>query len=225
MSSYSRTVQWAVWGMLLAVMAVIVAAFLRSQLTGPAQPLPVYSEVAPFQLTDQFGETVSSADLRGHVWVADVIFTRCPGPCAQMTARLREIQDALPARSPVKLVSLTTDPEFDTPAVLKQYAERAGAKPSRWHFLTGTKHEIYEAAVNGLKLTSLEKPPPDRASDFDLFIHSTIFVLVDQHGRIRGTFNMLGEPEDLADARELAAHARETKTRLLQAIHQLLREK
>jgi len=139
---------------------------------------------------------VSLAELRGHVWVADIIFTRCPGPCAKMTSRMKELQQALAADGNTKLVSLTTDPEFDTPAVLKTYGERFGADPARWTFLTGTKTQIAKLAIDSLKLTAIEKKPEDREASNDLFIHSTIFVLVDKQARLRAVFESTGDDID-----------------------------
>ena len=71
---------------------------------------------------------------------------------------------------------------------MKSYAAKFGAEPHRWFFLTGSKAQIVHLAVNGLKLTAVEKEPGQRATPEDLFIHSTIFVLVDKHGRVRGSF-------------------------------------
>ena len=111
-----------------------------------------------------------------------------------MSAHMREIQDALPAGSPVKLVSFTTDPDFDTPAVLKKYAARFGARDGQWIFLTGGKAALRHATVEGLKLGVVDKPPGERDNADDLFIHSQKLVLIDQSGRIRGYFD--GETAD-----------------------------
>src|SRR5208283_2534015 len=100
---------------------------------------------------------VTLATLRGHVWVADIIFTRCGGPCPRMTRQMKDLQEALPANSQARLVTLTTDADFDTPAVLKAYGERFGADFNRWLFLTGTKPGIANLAIDSLKLTAIEK--------------------------------------------------------------------
>jgi cytochrome oxidase Cu insertion factor (SCO1/SenC/PrrC family) len=168
-------------------------AALKAQQTALGKPLAVYGQVADFTLTNQNARAVSLADLRGRVWVADIVFTRCPGPCLKMTRQMKELEQALPLGSPVRLVTLTTDPDFDTPAVLKTYAERFAADPGRWQFLTGTKKQIARLAIDSLKLTALEKKPEERESPQDLFVHSTIFVVVDKHGRLRGVFETTGE--------------------------------
>jgi protein SCO1/2 len=151
--------------------------------------LPVFGRVTGFALTNQDSRPVAFPDLTGSVWIADIIFTRCPGPCVRMTQLLRTIQDALPPASPVRLVSLTADPAHDTPAVLKTYAERFGADPQRWQFLTGTKAELYRLALQDL-LLAVEEGPPGQTNDLEnLFIHSTKFVLVDAQGALRGVYD------------------------------------
>ena len=103
-----------------------MAAFIWRQLTF-VPPLPVYGTMSDFTLTNQNGLTVTLADLRGQVWIADAIFTRCPGQCLIMSAHMKEIQNGLPSGLPIRLVSFTTDADFDQPPVLKKYAERFGA--------------------------------------------------------------------------------------------------
>jgi protein SCO1/2 len=102
----------------------------------------------------------------------------------------------LPPESQARLVTLTTDPDFDTPPVLKAYAERFGADPATWMFLTGTKREIGRLAIDSLKLTAVEKQPAERESPQDLFVHSTIFVVADPQARLRGVFETTGEGID-----------------------------
>ena len=79
------------------------------------------------------------ADLTNRVWVADIIFTRCAGSCPVMSKQMKSLQDALPPASRAKLVTLTTDPDFDTPPVLKKYGERYGADFNRWTFSPARK--------------------------------------------------------------------------------------
>ncbi|MCU0787923.1 MAG: SCO family protein [Verrucomicrobia bacterium] len=169
--------------------------------------LPVIGSVADFSLTNQAGAVVSLADLKGRPWVADIIFTRCAGPCPEMTRKMKELQDALPEGSPTGLITLTTDADYDTPAVLAEYAARYGADPQRWMFLTGDKVAIANLAIDSLKLTALEKPPEERTDPNDLFVHSTIFVLVDSQGRLRGAFESVGDDVSWPDARKAILNA------------------
>ncbi len=190
MSNPDRQTPKPAWPLLIGLMLVVLtllAAFLFAGLRArqaPSQAPPVYGQIADFMLTNQNGRVVSLGDLRGRVWVADIIFTRCAGPCPKMTRQMKELQDALPPESEARLVTLTTDPDFDTPPVLKAYAERFGADPSRWMFLTGAKPEIARLAIDSLKLTTVEKKPAERESPQDLFVHSTIFVVADKQARI-----------------------------------------
>lgn len=184
-----RVLQWIVWGFLGAVVAGVFFAFVWTRWIRPAPKMPIVGEAGPFALTNQFGRPFGSDNLKGSVWLADVIFTRCPGPCAKMTAQMLRIQSQLPADGCVQFVSLTADPEFDTPEVLKDYAARFGAAAANWHFLTGPKKELYEFAVNDLKFTVIDNESESPKSLEDRFLHSTQFVLVDQRGRIRGYFD------------------------------------
>ena len=111
------------------------------------QPLPVIGAVAGFTLTNQDGNVTTLADLTNRVWVADIIFTRCAGPCPVITGHMKSLEDALPKTSGARLVTLTTDPDYDTPPIMKKYGERFGADFNRWTFLTGNKNEI--AALAG----------------------------------------------------------------------------
>jgi cytochrome oxidase Cu insertion factor (SCO1/SenC/PrrC family) len=197
--------------------STLLLALLIMQLkprTSLDHPLPVIGPIADFTLTNQTGRAVSLADLRGRVWVADIIFTRCPGPCLKMTKQMKELQEALPPASQAKLVTLTTDPDFDTPTVLRAYAERFRADTNRWMFLTGTKPAIGKLAIDSLKLTAIEKKPEERESPRDLFVHSTIFVIADKQGRLRGVFETTGEGID----------PQKVKTEILAAVSQLERE-
>jgi protein SCO1/2 len=195
----SRNLQVVVWGGLAAVIVGIAVAFVRSKNPAPetSAPLPpVIGQVADFALTNQNNLPVTLANLRGQVWVADIIFTRCPGPCARMTRQLRELQIALPATSRAQLVSLTTDAEFDTPPVLQKYATRFEANSANWQFLTGDPRAVATLAIDSLKLTALEKPAAERTSPEDLFVHSTIFVVVDKQAQLRGVFETGGDGVD-----------------------------
>jgi cytochrome oxidase Cu insertion factor (SCO1/SenC/PrrC family) len=163
-------------------------------------PLPALGTVADFSLTNQEGQATSLAALTNHVWVADIIFTRCAGPCPRITGQMRSVETLLPQDSRARLVTLTTDPDFDSPSVLKRYGERFGADFNRWMFLTGTKAQIAGLAGDSLKLSAVPVKPEDRLNDADLFIHTTIFVLVDKHAQLRGVFETGGDGVDWTNA-------------------------
>jgi protein SCO1/2 len=153
-----------------------------------APRLEKYAPAPNFQLTAQDGSTVTKADLKGKVWVANFIFTRCGGPCPLMTSRMAEVNQALGNKAKdVELISITVDPENDTPEVLKEYGERAGATPDKWKFLTGPKDQIEEVVQKGF-LQALSREPSGTP------IHATRFVLVDRDGWMRG-FQDGNDPE------------------------------
>jgi protein SCO1/2 len=217
MDETSERLSRTIWVGIGLVIVLLCISFVLSRVKPRAPkppPLPVISQVADFTLTNQAGHQVTLADLRGKVWIADIIFTRCAGPCPRMTQQMQSLQSALAKDSNVKLVSLTTDPVFDTPDVLNKYAEHYSADAGRWSFLTGNSEQIANLAVDGLKLTSVEIKPEERKNPADLFIHSTIFVLVDKQARLRATFQTGGEDVDWEKVRPA----------LLAAVHQLERE-
>jgi protein SCO1 len=223
MNASPKSLQRMVWGSMAITIVAIVVAFVisrqrNSKETGssPAanqlqagKSLPVLFQVPDFSLTNQNGKIVSATDLRGKVWLADIIFTSCAGPCPEMTRRMADLQASIVETASFKLVTLTTHPEVDTPAVLAAYGRRFQADAERWHFLTGSKKQIVDLAIGGLKFTSIEKEPAQQENPNDLFIHSTLFVLVDKQGRARGLF----ENEDP-----------EMKPKVLWAVAQLLGE-
>ena len=219
MNKPGQKIEWLVWGGLVVVIAVIAGAFVWSKLGRADRPLPVIGQIPDFNLTNQNNEPVTPASLRGQVWVADIIFTRCPGPCTKMTREMAKLQAALPAGQPVRLVTFTSDPDYDTPAKLKEYAGKFGADTNRWWFLTGKKQEIRSLAVNDFKFVVVEKTPEQREIPEDLFIHSTWFVLVDKQGRLRGWTDREGQLHakfDLDDP--------DVQAQMLAAIKQLLKE-
>lgn len=209
--SKPQRLDWLAWGGLGLAIGVVLGAFLHSRLAAPAlsppRTLPVLSTVTGFALTNQFGHGVTASSLLGRPWLANVIFTRCPGPCLRLTRNLAELQSRLAPAEDVALVTLTADPVFDTPEVLGRYAARFGADSNRWQFLTGPQVPLYDLATRQLLLAVAENPDPANAPPDELFIHSTRLVLVDGLGRVRATYD--GEspeaiPGALSDLRALA---------------------
>jgi protein SCO1 len=175
----------------LSVAGMLSLAELKNQ-----SALPVIGQIADFTLTNQDNQVTTLATLTNHVWVADIIFTRCAGPCPRMTGQMKSVEDLLSKDNNARLVTLTTDPDHDTPEILKRYGEHFNADFSRWTFLTGTKSEIAGLAAGSLKLGSTPVLPADQKDAADLFIHTTIFVVVDKHARLRGVFETGGEDVD-----------------------------
>jgi cytochrome oxidase Cu insertion factor (SCO1/SenC/PrrC family) len=145
--------------------------------------VPAYGSVPSFQLTNQDGQPFGSADLANKIWIADFIFTSCPGPCPMISSRMSELQKPL-EKTDVHLVSFTVDPDKDTPEVLRNYAGRLHAQTGRWDFLTGNRSAIYELSQKGFKLGVA-----DGSDEMGMPVHSTRVVLVDRHGQIRGYYD------------------------------------
>jgi protein SCO1 len=216
MSNPSQQLPRALWLGVALLVGFLGLAYLLSLAEFKQQRnLPVIGEVAGFTLTNQDGKITTLADLTNHVWVADIIFTRCAGPCPIITRHMKSLADALPKTSDARLVTLTTDPDFDTPAMMKRYGERFGADFSRWMFLTGTKPQIAALGSGSLKLSAVPVPPADQTDAVDLFIHTTIFVAVDKHARLRGIFETMGEGIDWTNG---------VQPRIIAAVRQLERE-
>jgi cytochrome oxidase Cu insertion factor (SCO1/SenC/PrrC family) len=120
------------------------------------------------------------------VWVASFVFTRCTGPCPAVTASVARLQKELNDQPDVRLVTFTVDPDRDTPDELKKYADRYGADPKRWLFLTGKEDEIHKLATDGFKLLAAKKADPKPGDEFD---HSTKLAVVDRRGVVRAVFD------------------------------------
>lgn len=147
-----------------------------------SKSIPDYSAVPDFNLTERSHRQVTRKELEGQIWVADFIFTHCAGICPAMSEKMRVLQDRLPKE--IRLVSFSVDPYNDTPEVLTEYANRYGADPERWLFLTGDADAIQKLSVGGFKLAL----DPSSGTENEPITHSSRFVLVDQAGHIRGYY-------------------------------------
>jgi cytochrome oxidase Cu insertion factor (SCO1/SenC/PrrC family) len=166
---------------LLVIAAGAIAALWKAQRDKPN--LESFFLVPPFSLTNQDGKPFTNASVTGKVWVANYVFTRCAGPCPTMTAEMASLAHDI-NQPDVRFVSFSVDPEYDTPAVLKDYASRFGADHSRWSFVTGEKSQIFRLAERGMKITAAP------AGENNVIIHSEKFVLVDREGWIRGYYDL-----------------------------------
>jgi len=163
----------------VAMIALVVTALVfQSRRT----PLPVLHSLSPFLLTNQLGAAVTPESLRGQVVIANVVFSRCPTQCHQLSQQMSRIQAV--TGEDVRLISLTADPVFDSPAVLHKYGERYGSDPSRWWFLTGPKSEVYRVAEKDLLFSVMDTGEANPKLE-DRFIHSGNYVLIDRQGRLR----------------------------------------
>ena len=149
--------------------------------------------VADFSLTDQDGNTVTRDDLLGKPWAVGFVFTRCAGQCLNLTAGLKDMQDQL-KDTDVRLVSLSVDPKFDTPEVLKNYATNFGADPEKWLHLTGDQDEIYQLIQKSFLMPVQEETGENRKPGFEV-LHSPNLLHVNARGQVVGKFNGLVEEE------------------------------
>lgn len=158
----------------------------RAILTPLPPPLPVYSTLPEFLLTDQFGEPRGAGDLRGRVWVAGFVFTRCPTTCPILTATMLDVQRrAKHLGNAFRLVSISVDPAHDTPEVLAEYARVRQVRQQSWFFLTGDPAAIRQLVGKDFKLALGDAP----ADSPETILHSTHLVLVDQKLGIRGYYD------------------------------------
>jgi protein SCO1 len=168
-------------GLLLAVLAALGFAGF-SALRHSAPPLDDFGSVGDFSLTERSGRTVSRSDLGGRVWVASFVFTRCTGPCPQVTGTVARLQKDFGGESDVCFVTFTVDPERDDPDELKKYADHFSADPQQWLFLTGPEKEIDRLLTEQFHVGVGR----DKGAEVT---HSTKLALVDKYGHIRGYFD------------------------------------
>ena len=174
------------WNLTLILIPLVTAALLFALWQYEVarlgtRAMPSFGIVPPFQLIDQNNQPFGSAQLLGKIWIADFIYTTCPGPCPMISSRMSEMQKPL-EKTDVQLVSFSVDPEKDTPEVLRSYAEKLHARDERWKFLTGERATIYNLSQNGFKLAATND-----ASGIPL--HSSRLILVDRSGAIRGYYD------------------------------------
>ncbi len=144
----------------------------------------VYHTIAPFSFIDQDSAIITNETFRDKIYVADFFFTTCRTICPIMKTQMLRVYEATSEMPDVLLLSHTIDPEYDTVALLHDFADRLGVESKRWHFVTGVKDSIYKIAQTSYFATAMEdKTEPDG------FIHSGAFLLIDKKQRIRGKYD------------------------------------
>lgn len=190
---------------LIFIVGITVAYFLNQPREKPLKiynPVDVESEmvekdlarkgyghtIQEFSFTDQTGKTYGSKDLKGKIYVAEYFFTTCGTICPRMNQEMMRVQKAYHENDQFKILSFTVDPETDSVAQMKNYAEGHGADSKQWHFLTGDKSELYKLARRSFFVLK----PAEAVNQGDVgsdFIHTNYFVLVDTQKRIRGYYD------------------------------------
>jgi len=150
----------------------------------------VYHTIAPFQFVDQDSTVVTNATFKDQIYVTDFFFTSCRTICPIMKTQMLRVYQATAEMPDVKILSHTIDPEYDTVALLHDFAKRLGVTDNRWRFVTGVKDSIYKIAQTSYFATAMEDK-----SEPDGFIHSGAFLLIDKKQRIRGKYDGTKEEE------------------------------
>jgi len=143
--------------------------------------------IPDFSLVERSGKKITLADLRGKVWIADFIYTQCTDTCSLQTADMAKLQERWINQSALRLVSISVDPEHDTPNILTRFAARFHADGQRWLFLTGNKNQIARLVEDGFHLPASAAVSRERATP--IVLHSPRFILIDRDGRIHGSYD------------------------------------
>ncbi|NBX16900.1 MAG: SCO family protein [Proteobacteria bacterium] len=182
-----------------AVVSMIVITIVTPLTRRVPQPPPVVSALPEFTLTGPDGKPFGSRELAGRTYIASFLFTRCQSVCPMITQHLVGLQARiLHDKIPLTLVSITVDPENDTPSVLKAFAEKSGASGSVWTFLTGSRTSVTEIVEKGF---TVGMGAPTVTNGLMDVAHSQKLILVDSRGRIRGFYDASGEGVDEIYAR------------------------
>ncbi len=169
-------IQLIIFAVALICGGLLFALFQKEQ-NIPAPP--VISQAQDFELIDSTNHPFGSAQLKGKIWIAQFFFTTCSGICPITTGKMAMIYRSYNLNKKVAFVSITVNPDNDTPEVLTKYSQKYHADTKQWHFLTGPIQKIEEISVKNFKIGNVEEP----------VFHSGYFVLVDALGRIRGYYN------------------------------------
>ena len=153
-----------------------VGSFVKGS---PGPPLPVLGRVQGFNLRDATGQEFNSGQLHGKVWIASFFFTTCSGICPTLSKRMASLSRTFEQVQDVALVSITVNPEQDSPEILARYAEQFKGDRKNWYFLTGSRETITKLAAETFKLGDVKEP----------VFHSALFPLVDSKGFIRGYYD------------------------------------
>lgn len=191
------------WFWLIAIALFGVLLTTRVILARRMAQLPMLVELPAYSLTNEQGEKFGATNLRGKAYVANFVFTSCPVICPKLTKRMVQVQDRTKdLGDALRLVTITVDPENDTPEVLRAYSQKYGADPARWVFLTGPLTEIEPVVVKGFKMMMAKKEATPGLFEI---VHGERLVLVDGKGFVRGFYEANDEGVDklVSDARGL----------------------
>ena len=187
-------------------LAIPMGALLFRQTA--SRDLPMLGDLPSFSLVSEDGKPFRKDDLLGRVWIADFVFTSCSDACPRLQGKMKKLQDRLVPMEQggnISLLSISVDPERDTPQKLKEYGEIFGARPGLWRSLTGDQQEVERTVVRGFH-TAMARVPRENVDPhltaFEI-MHGERLVLVDRMGRIRGYYDADDRDRLLRDARSL----------------------
>lgn len=166
---------------LLSTLLIFVATGCGDQ----ASKLPKYDKVPPFRMTDANNRQFTEQDLNGKVWIVDFIYTNCPAECPRMSSQMHKLENRTGGEPDLGLLSISVDPDRDTPDVLRQFAERYGAPNERWRFVTGDNASVHLLAYQTFHVGDV----------IGKIEHSTKFAVLDKHRTVRGYYSSFSEEE------------------------------
>ncbi len=203
---------WIVYSFLglsfLCLAAAIFYPLPKRERTESAVVEPTsYFDAPQFALQERGGTEVTTSDLKGKIWIASFVFTRCTMGCPQVTATMQSLQKDLNLADTddLRLVTFTVDPENDTLDKLKTYAETYQAHGKKWLFLTGKEKIVRPLLQDGFKITANKRDNPKPGDEFD---HSTKIFIVDKKGRVLQSFDGMQGEHDTDGTRYRAGLAR-----------------
>ena len=175
---------------------IFLSAVFFISLNNQKKSLPIYGSAPDFRLMERSGRQLKCDDLKGAPWIAGFIFTRCLEQCPMIGDDMRRIMNEVEG---IRLVSFSVDPNFDTPAVLSEYAKRFEADPARWFFLTGQR-EVLNHVTTSFHMNKIDEP----------MFHSASLVLMDSKNRVRGFYDA-NDPERIENLKRDAKSLMQSK--------------
>jgi protein SCO1/2 len=150
----------------------------------------LYHTIADFTFVNQDSGIVTNQTFEDKIYVADFFFTTCPTICPIMKAQMLRLYETYQSNPEIMFLSHTIDPDYDTVALLHEFADRLGVSSEKWHFVTGDKEDIYEIGQNSYMVTAMEDEKEPGG-----YIHSGAFILVDKERHIRGLYDGTDEKD------------------------------
>jgi protein SCO1/2 len=194
----------------VAFAALVLAVPMSVLLLRPAfrKELPILADLPQFSLVDEDAKAFTRDDMLGRVWVADFVFTTCADACPRLQSKMKSLQERLiPLQQGgnISLLSISVDPERDTPEKLRDYAQIFGQRKGQWRYLTGEQREVEKTVVRGFHTAMAKMPAGNTDPHLEAFdiMHGERLVLVDRMGRIRGFYDADDQDALLRDARSL----------------------